>query len=238
MTDIKHDLNVLVLVAKTDAALTEHRAELSRIPGKLSRAERELAQIEAAEKKSIAAFEAKRKERRTLEGTLQDNEAKVTNLRNQLMSADSNKQYQTFLREIDVLEQDIDAKEERLLELMDELDDHRTDHETELKKLAEESADKRGDIDALKERASYLEREIDKLEKDKPGYLKDIDPALKKTYDRISQNLGILAVTRVDDDNCGGCGAKLPPQAVVEIRKNDRFITCQTCGRILIHYVD
>lgn len=238
MTDLTHDLNVLVLVAKNDAAVTEYRGELSRIPEKLARAEKALAQVEAAEKKSVADFEAKRKERRSLEGTLQDSEAKVTKLKNQLMSAQSNKEYQVFLHEIDMLEHDIDAKEERLLELMDELDDHRADHEAELKKLTEDKAEKQGGIDAHRERAAYLEGEIAKLEKDKPGYLKDIDPALKKKYDRIAQNLGSLAVTRAEYDNCGGCGAKLPPQLIVEIRKNDRLITCQTCGRILVHYVD
>jgi predicted nucleic acid-binding Zn-ribbon protein len=238
MTDLTHDLNVLVLVAKNDAAVTEYRGELSRIPEKLSRAEKGLAQIEAAEKKSTADFEAKRKERRTLEGTLQDNEAKVTKLKNQLMNAQSNKEYQTFLHEIDMLEQDIDAREERLLELMDELDDHRTDHEAELKKLAEDKMEKQGEIDVLTDRAAYLESEIGKLEKDKPGYLRDIDPALKKKYDRISENLGSLAVTRAEYDNCGGCGAKLPPQLIVEIRKNDHLIICQTCGRILVYYAD
>jgi predicted nucleic acid-binding Zn-ribbon protein len=238
MGDLKHDLNVLVLVAKNDAAIAECRSELSRIPETLSRARRELAQVEAKEKNSIDDFEAKRKERRQLEATLQDHEEKIKKIKDQLMSVQSNKEYQAFLKEIDVLEGSIDTEEERLLELMDALDDHRADHESELKALADEKAQKQKTIDELTKRATELEHHIAKLEGENPKYLNEVDPALKKKYARTLANLGSQAVTRTENGNCGGCGAMLPPQLIVEIRGNDKLITCQNCGRILVHYVD
>lgn len=237
MGDLKHDLNVLVLVAKNDAAITDYRGELARIPEKLSRAQRELANVEAMEKKSIDDFEAKRKERRQLETTLQDDETKIKKIKNQLMSAQSNKEYQAFLKEIEILEGRIDTEEVRLLELMDALDDHRADHEAELKTLAADKAEKQKTIDDLNERAAYLEGEIAKLGAENPKYLNEVEPALKKKYERMQANLGGLAVTRVEDGNCGGCGTTLPPQLIVEIRGNDQLISCQNCGRILIYYV-
>ena len=238
MGDLKHDLNVLVLVAKNDAAITECRGELARIPAKLVRTERELAKLESVEKKSIEDFESKRKERRRLEATLQDHEEKIKKIKDQLMAAKSNKEYQAFLKEIEVLEGNIDQEEERLLELMDSLDDHRADHDAELRTLTADKAEKQKTIDELKRRAAELEGQIAKLESENPKYLNEIEPSLKKRYDRTQANLGSLAVTRVEDGNCGGCGAMVPPQLIVEIRGNDRLITCQNCGRILIHYVD
>lgn len=238
MGDLKHDLNVLVLVAKSDAEITACRSELAKIPAQLSRARRELAQVEAAEKKSIDDFEAKRKERRQLEATLQDNEEKINKIKGQLMGAKSNKEYQAFLKEIEVLEGAIDTEEERLLELMEALDDHRADHEAEIARLASEKKEKQQTIEQLEQRTAELESEIARLQAEIPKYLKEIDPALRKRYERIQANLGSLAVTRVVDGNCGGCGAKLPPQLVLEIKGNGQLITCQACGRILIHYVD
>jgi hypothetical protein len=204
----------------------------------LKKAERELAKVEAQEKQSIDDFEGKTKERRQLEATLQDHESKIKKIKDQLMNAQSNKEYQAFLKEIEMLEGSIDSEEERLLELMDTLDDHRADHEAALKEINGDKAEKHRLIDELKNRTEYLNNEIAKLEAEKPRYLKEIEPLLKKKYERIQANLGSLAVTRTEHGNCGGCGTKLPPQLVVEVRSNDQLITCQACGRILIHYVD
>jgi len=238
MADLKHDLSVLVLVAKSDAVVTEHRGELSRIPDKLARAQRALANVETAEKKSVDDFEKKTKERRQLESALQDDEAKKKKFQGDLMQARSNKEYQACQKEIDTLGVEIDSKEERLLVLMDELDDHRVDHEEELRNMAADKAEKQKEIDELNQRAAYLEAEIAKMEGEKPKFLGEIDQSLKKKYDRLMANLGTLAATSVDNGNCGGCGAMLPPQRVVEIKRNDQLITCQACGRILINYVD
>jgi predicted nucleic acid-binding Zn-ribbon protein len=238
MADLKHDLNVLVVVSKVDSTLTEYRGELSRLPEKLTWAQQALAKVEDAEQKAIADFETKKKERRHLETLLQDHEAKIKKFHGDLMQASSNKEYQACQKEIATLKTEIDTKEERLLVLMDELDDHRADHEARLKTIAEDKAARQTVIEAITERTAFLENEIKSLESKKPGYLKEIDPALKKRYERIEANLGSLAATRTDDGNCGGCGAKLPPQLVVEVRSNDKIILCQTCGRILIHYVD
>lgn len=238
MGDLKHDLNVLVLVAKNDATITQCRSELTRIPEKLTRIRRELAKVEEAEKKSIEDFEGKRKKRRELETSLQDHEAKIKRIKNRMMDAQSNKEYQAFLKEIESLEGTIDTEEEKLLELMDALDDHRADHESELKTLVERKTERQKMIDELNQRTEHLQGEIAKLEAENPKYLSEIEPALKKQYQRMQTNLGTLAVTRVEDGNCGGCGAMIPPQKVVEVRFNDQMITCQNCGRILIYYVD
>ena len=121
---------------------------------------------------------------------------------------------------------------------MDELDDHKADHEAELKKFAEYKKEKNRSIDTLKQRLAFLTGEIERLDSEKPGFLREIDARLKKKYERLHDNLGQLPATRVESDGCGGCGAKLPPQLVVEIRENDKLLTCQACGRILIYYVD
>lgn len=238
MADLKHDLNVLVLVAKNDTAVNEFKGELSRIPQELARAERALAAVETAERKSIENFEEKKKERRRLERALQDDEDKKKKFQGDLMKASSNKEYQACQKEIEALSIEIDSKEERLLELMDDLDDHRADHEAELERLASDKKVNQRAIDELKQRGAFLETEVAKLEAEKPKFLREIDPSLKKKFDRIEANLGSLAATRIDEGNCGGCGAKLPPQFIVEVKRNDHLVFCQTCGRILIHYAD
>ncbi len=151
-----------------------------------------------------------------------------------MMLASSNKEYQACQKEIENLKGEIDTREERLLVLMDELDDHRADHEAELKKLADDKTDKKKNIETHQQRRDLLVMEIERLEGEKLVFLREIDPKLKKQYGRLLDNLGSLPATRVENGSCGGCGAKLPPQLVVEVRENDKLLTCQACGRIML----
>jgi predicted nucleic acid-binding Zn-ribbon protein len=238
MMDLKHEINILVAIAKMDAALHERQSELSRIPGELTQAERALSALERTEKAAVEAFQQKQKERRALERSLQDSEERVSGYRKQLMQVESNREYHAMQKEIEALTKSIDGTEERLLMLMDELDTHSNEHEDELRKFADGKAAARSKIDELKERAARLEREMAELGSGRPGHLKDLDPALRKRYERIGQNLGSVPVTRVIGESCGGCHTRLPLQLVHEVRKNDQLITCEACGRILVHYSD
>ena len=42
------------------------------------------------------------------------------------------------------------------------------------------------------------------------------------------------AIVPVLNRSCSGCYNVVPPQLVLEIRKDDRVIICEHCGRILI----
>ncbi|UCH85816.1 MAG: hypothetical protein JSW50_09170 [Candidatus Latescibacterota bacterium] len=48
--------------------------------------------------------------------------------------------------------------------------------------------------------------------------------------------MGDFAVTHVEDEICQGCFSRVPPQLALEVKNNDQIITCQACGRILVHY--
>ena len=43
-----------------------------------------------------------------------------------------------------------------------------------------------------------------------------------------------IAVVPVVRGACGGCFNAIPPQTVVEIRKMNKIIKCEGCGRILV----
>jgi len=49
----------------------------------------------------------------------------------------------------------------------------------------------------------------------------ELDPQIKKRYDRILAKLHDFAVTHITDEVCHGCHSRIPPQAAVEVRKND-----------------
>ena len=238
MADLREDINVLAAVARIDKTTRDLKAELDKIPGQIAGIEKKIAELETTRKRENDRYEAMQKERRSLDQALQDNEELITRYKNQLFEIKKNKEYQAMLKEIQTLETDIDVKEERLLELMDELDTRGEEHEAELKKISHEEAEKAKEKETLEARARALDSEIKILETKKPGLLKSVNPTLQKRYQRLLANLGSLPVARVDGDICGGCRERQPPQVVVEVHKNNQIITCEGCGRILVYYSD
>lgn len=238
MPDLTRDISLLVQIARIDAALNDHRIELDHLPGRIAAAERQLAELDAAKEKAEGAMEQMGKERRVLEQGLQDDEAKIVKFKTDLMSVGSNKEYTAVLKEISTMEEEIGQKEERLLELMYAMEEGSEKNEAEVKDLAAKRAAVATEKKSLEERVAFLEADSKKLEAEKPKLLLEVQPSLQRKYERLTENLGGVAVTRVEGESCGGCHAQLPPQLVVEVRQNDRLITCQSCGRILIHYAD
>lgn len=236
MAELEHEIHLLVSIARIDAALSKCRNELAAMPETLSRIDRRVKQIESAQHDASAHLENMTKERRTIEQKLEDNQAQIKKYKTQLMEVKTNKEYQAMLHEISHLEKDIDTKEERLLILMDELDQQDAQNQDYLSRTGDEKTKLLEDKKAIEARRRELERRICELEGEKPALMADLGSQLRKRYDRVLAKMHDFAVTNVIDDVCQGCFARIPPQVAVEVRHNNRIITCEACGRILVHY--
>jgi len=236
MTDMRREIHLLITIAKLDAQLNACRNELAQLPAKVEKIARDLTAVDKAVGEAGSHLESMKKEKRTLEQKVQDSTEKVKKLKVQLMEIKTNKEYQAMLHEIGHMEKDIDDHEERLLMLMDELEQQGLETGGFTKKKDEEQKQLAAEKAGLETRLSHLEGEMKRLEGEKPKILAELDPQIKKRYDRILAKLHDFAVTHVVDDVCQGCHSRIPPQAVLEVKKNDQIIACQACGRILVHY--
>jgi len=237
MTDMRREIHLLITIAKIDADLNACRTEASQLPEKVDKTEKDIKAIEKSVAEADTHLEAMKKEKRHLEQKIQDNAEKLKKLKVQLMEVKKNEEYQAMLHEIAHMEKTIDENEERLLMTMDELDqqglqtgDFTKQKEDAKKNLSAEKTD-------LETRLEQLKKEIARLDGEKPKILIELDPQIRKRYDRILAKLHDFAVTHVGDEICHGCHSRIPPQAAMEVRKNDQIITCQACGRILVHYI-
>ena len=236
MTDIQQEIQLLIAIAKIDAELNTCRHESAVLPGKIEKNDRNIKAIENAVVEAETHLEEIQKEKRSIEKGLEDSSEKITKLKVQLMTVKNNKEYTAMNHEIEHLKKGIDEKEERLLILMDELDqqvgqtgDFRTGKDKEKSVLVVEN-------EKLKTRLTEIAEQMERLEAEKPRILAQLDPQRKKRYDRVLAKLHDYAVTHIVDEVCQGCFSRIPPQFVLEVKKNDQIITCQACGRILVHY--
>jgi hypothetical protein len=235
--DIRHELHVLISIAKVDVAINEARTELALLPREVAELDRAIQEMETREAVARDEYDRLLKERRALEQQLEDNAEKTKKYRIQLMEVKTNKEYTAMLHEIEHLKGDIDGKEERLLILMDQLEQQKARKET----LAAESGRKKAELTAQRakfdERIRALRAETATLEEGKPKLLRELDRQIERRYDRLLSKLRDFAVTHIAEDTCQGCFTRVPPQVVVEVAKNDKLITCEACGRILVYYI-
>jgi len=236
MTDARREIHLLIGVAKLDAALHAERLEAYQMPNKISAIERKLEENQRSVQEAQAHYEGMKKERRLLEQKLQDSEEKIKKYKIQLMQIGDNREYQAMRAEIAHMETSIGDTEERLLMIMDELDqqgrqtvDFTKGKDEEKRSLAAQKAQ-------LESRLQELNRDVARLDAEKPKVLGELDPAIRKRYERILAKLGDVAVTNVMNDICMGCHSRIPPQLALEVKKNDQIIACQACGRLLVHY--
>ena len=236
MTDLRQEVHLLISIAKVDAKMTGFKNELSILPGKIAKVDKAIAQITKSEQDAISHFEALKKEHRSLEHNLEDHSVQIIKSKTQLMSIKTNREYQAMTKEIKNLEQDVDTKEEKLLFLMDELDTQEKNNKIFLEKEAADKTENERKKKEMEERVEVLKTELDELEQEKPKILEELDPQLQSRYERIIGKFGDYAVTHVVGEVCQGCFTTMPPQTVNEVKKNDRIITCEACGRILVYY--
>ena len=232
----EQDLMTLVAVARVDVAVRDHRAELTTIPAAVAKIDKRLTAMTERQTDQDNKLENIKKERRQLEKDVQDFEAKIVLSQNKLAEVKTNHEYTAALKEIDTLKTDIDAKEERLLVLMDEGETFEPVHDEEVAKLVAERAEIEAEKKVLVDRHAALEADVAKLAAEKTALLKQMSDGMRKKYERLLGHHRDAAVVPVNAEHCGGCGTQLPPQIAVEVRKNNQLLTCQSCGRLLVHY--
>ncbi|HET6347446.1 MAG TPA: C4-type zinc ribbon domain-containing protein [Candidatus Krumholzibacteria bacterium] len=237
MTDITRDIHLFVSIARIDASLSADRIALQRLPGEIAGIDKAVAGLDAAEKKAHDDLEEKKKQRRDVEKRLREHEEHLKKIRGQTSLVKTNEEYTAMLKEVSTLEATISDEEEQLLILMDAIDESEKETRGHADTLKAERAAKLAEKARLEGEIKNLEGEAQRLGVEKPKLLKEISPTLAKRYERLAAHRD-MAVTRVEDEHCGACHQQIPPQLAVEVRKNDQFITCPACGRILVHYAD
>ncbi len=238
MTDLRHDIHLFVSVARIEASLYASKVALQKIPTEIAAVDKALADLDAKDKAAQAFLEDLTKKRRDTEKALREHEDHLKKSKGQQSLVKTNEEYTAMLKEIANLEKQIGEEEEQLLILMDRIESAQKEAARASEVVKGERAKRSGERAALESREANLKTEAERLAREKPKLLSEVSPPLLKRYERLSEKHRDVAVTRVDADHCGACRQQLPPQLAVEVRKNDQFITCPACGRILIHYAD
>lgn len=152
----------------------------------------------------------------------------------QLTQVKSNREYDTLQKQISDADERIEELKEKrsqLIKQQGELEEEIKEDEKELKRMKDELEEKQKELEEID---SEIKDDEQKLLKVRDKFVKDVDAQLLARYNRVINALGVPAVVPINNGNCGGCGARIPAQRLVEISQNNRIYSCESCGRILI----
>ncbi|MBI4417196.1 MAG: hypothetical protein HY563_00360 [Ignavibacteriales bacterium] len=158
----------------------------------------------------------------------------IEKYKSQQFQVKTNKQYDALTREIDAalekinkLQKEMEALEGKVTVTKQDLEKLGPEIETLKKELEERNAE-------LQLVNSEHEEEELKLRHEREKLVVRIDKSDLRRYERIREAKDGKAVVPVRRNACGGCFKRVPPQTVLELRKNTRLIQCEHCGRILV----
>jgi len=228
------DLAKLIELQKVDAEMARLQAEIAALPKKVAAIEAKLAGSKDRAEKAKAALKADEIARRKHESDIEAQRQKISKYRDQMLSVKTNQEYQALGHEITFAEQNIGKLEDKILETMVDADSKNA----ELKRAEGDLKAHTSEIEKEKAIATQQTAADEKLMAEAKSQRDQIRGAIDsdtlRHYDRVLKFRG-SAIAEAIDHRCSACQVLLRPQVYNELRSTEKFITCDSCQRILYY---
>lgn len=200
--------------------------------------EQRTAKIEAR-KNAIAEYTEKlaagEKRKRQLDAEVEDELARIKDRQTKLMNVQTNREYQSLLKEVEDGKLANKQREDELLLILEtseslkkKLDEESNLVTAEEKLLVEES-------EKVAQTVGELNRQKEEIEKSREGKAKKVNASFLRKYEMLRERRDGLAVTGVTNGVCRGCNMNIPPQLFNDLLRDDKILSCPTCNRIMYH---
>ncbi len=199
--------------------------------------------------------ESVRQQRDQLKSQLQETQASANNLENELASWDqkieqvrsqmnnskSEKEYSSFLVQLNTLKTDRSKVEERALEVMNRVDELKNQVEQAEQQLQQQEETKRQADENLRQREGEIADQLEAARARRQEAAAAVPAGTKELFDRLAESLDGEALAPVMEEDrresiftCGGCFMQLPLERVNQLLTlTDQLVRCSSCHRIL-----
>lgn len=229
----REQLEMLIDLQEKEREAARIQSELDRIPEKTAAMDQALTAYEDAIESRKADLSAMKKDYRAREADLEMNQSRIGKRDTQLKSVNTNREYQSILKEIDDIRRTNSRIEDEMLQCLDDMDrveralsDEQNRYNAEKQKIEAEKADLEKDAEARRDKLAQLKEESAKI-------AAQLDAKLVKRYYSIKANAGGVAIVPVEDAVCRGCYLNIPPQMYNELYKGDELRFCPHCHRMI-----
>jgi predicted nucleic acid-binding Zn-ribbon protein len=200
-------------------------------------------EIGAVERRIVAAqatLEAARGELQQLELKKKATEKEIgaaaeqmARYKSQQLLVRKNDEYQALGVEISHTQAGIGDLEEQELVVMYSIDEAKRNLAAAGEELRRDVSGHEARIRMLHESEAVLQSELKALLPLVAVVRQEIDETTRRLYDRLATSPGLPVVVAIHDGMCGGCHLKISANVDSEIRRGDKLLTCDQCGRIV-----
>ncbi|GBD94845.1 putative zinc ribbon domain protein [bacterium BMS3Abin05] len=230
-----YNLKILMELQQIDTRLKQLETLRGDLPLQLSRLKDNLNDKQSYLEERKKTLEETHKKKHQAELDIKVWRQKEERYHNQLFRVTSNREYDAIQLEIETAKETIDGQETVFLEateLEESLDAEIKDLINEIQKIKEELEDVKKEF---QEKLNVTKKEESNLQKRREELIHDLDVPVYRMYERIRKGKQDgIAVIQVAENACGRCRQAIPPQKILEIRRMNRVMVCEGCGRILV----
>jgi len=181
-------------------------------------------------KQKIEVSEARRRE---VEGQHADDLARLKERQSKMMQVQTNREYQSILKEIEDGKRANKEREEEIVKLMEQKEGYAKMLQEQQALCVEEEKELARVAAELDSHATEVNERKTEIAKVRDAKAKGINASLLKKYNMLRLRRNGTAVVGVTQGVCQGCFMNMPAQMYNEILRGDKMLNCPTCQRIL-----
>jgi predicted nucleic acid-binding Zn-ribbon protein len=230
---VNPELRNLIALQDLELKIAELQKQASEVPDKIQSFDSELQRIESIHQEREGHLQELTKKRRTLETEVDTRRDKLSRLKDQLMAVKTNKEYTAMLHEIQMAEDHIRTEEDRILEVMEEIESMEKDFNGAEQEMKKRSIELKESIKLTHDSVPQLESALDKLFEEKAFMESQIGAELLSRYRKIAGARKGVALAEAKEELCGACHVRIRPQVYAEVLRTENIHVCDSCSRIL-----
>src|SRR6267378_2507962 len=207
------DIDKLLELQVADKEIRRLQDEVAALPKRVAVIEQKLAGTKAQLEKAQSAAKGDEANRKKFEAAIKDLQAKISKYRDQSLDVKTNEQYKALLHEIQFAEQEIRLNEDRILEVMVNVEAREKEKEDARKVTAED------------------QKKLSEWNAKRDALRQGISEDILRQYERVAKFRG-SGLAEVRDHKCMGCQVKLRPQTYNEVRNGEKVMVCESCSRV------
>lgn len=231
---MRSELEKLISLQKTDTNLRRLKTIIENAEQKRAEIEQEFEQHAFSIREIQGRRDGLNAERADLEKQIAENKTYLERADRNLKHAQNQKEYETAMREADALQKQITTFETQIVEKMtaaEEVEKELTERAEEINSLDSKRAEA---LDAFDKQVETSKTEFDADTVKRGNVFTTLPAQLASVYNRMAQrSRDGIAVAEVVNGSCSACFMSLRPQMMLEVKRMDKVVTCESCTRIL-----
>ncbi len=233
MTDIQAQLSILIALQEVESEIDKVGQEIAVLNDEATSLGKAATEHEGQVAEQQEVLDQLKKTYRELDSESKDNLSQIEKSNAKLRAIKTNKEYQATLKEIEELRKKNSGIEDRMLELLDQIESQKGAIQEKNNKLAEFVDTCNRKKETLAGQIQEQEQVARQLDEKKSQIRTSVEPRVLAILDDVKTKVRGVPVAPVEQSVCMGCHLNIPPQLSNELRRFDEFRFCPHCARII-----